>query len=69
MSDPVDDYFARDGWWNFEHDEESFLEDELNEVDFECGFLPEDGICLLAGTEDCDFECSYRDAIERKLAT
>jgi hypothetical protein len=27
---------------------------------FDCGLAP-DGICLLAGTEDCDWDCPHRD--------
>lgn len=32
-----------------------------DEPEFDCGWYPEDGICLLAGTEDCDFECEFHD--------
>lgn len=31
---------------------------ELEDM-FDCGMMP-DGTCLLAGTEDCDWECPYR---------
>jgi hypothetical protein len=43
-------------------DEDDFGEDEqefLQSLD-ECG-LQDDGLCLDAGTEYCDFECPYRD--------
>ena len=47
--DEFDDYW-RDDW-----------EDE-DEDYFDCGFVPGEG-CLLAGTEDCDFECPYSDRL------
>jgi hypothetical protein len=46
-------------------------EDNLIELDFErdsmledCGQLP-DGSCTLAGSEYCDFECLYRNELNR----
>jgi len=33
-------------------------EDSGPEFAFDCGLLP-DGTCMLAGTEDCDWECPY----------
>ena len=33
--------------------------DEIDPID-ECG-IGQDGICMLAGTEHCDFDCPYRD--------
>lgn len=41
-----------------ERDEE---EDEWEEAVQECGIIPNDGGCQLAGTEHCDFECPFRD--------
>jgi hypothetical protein len=40
-------------------DEPDFDEDCELEEEFECGFILGEG-CLMAGTEDCDFECPYR---------
>jgi hypothetical protein len=45
-------------------DPDDFDDEFADEPDFDCGFIPSDG-CLLAGTEDCDFECPYRDALVR----
>lgn len=53
MIDPDDDYDGDP--WADEYDEED---------EFECGYAPMLGSCTLGGTEDCDFECPYRDAIE-----
>jgi hypothetical protein len=36
-------------------------EDELELAIQECGIIPDDGGCQLAGTEYCDFECPFRD--------
>jgi hypothetical protein len=36
-------------------------EDELELAIEECGIIPSDGGCQLAGTEHCDFECPFRD--------
>jgi len=41
-----------------ETDDTEWDDDDLIE---ECG-LGDDGQCLLAGTEHCDFECPYRDS-------
>lgn len=38
------------------------FDDEFEEDEFDCGFVPGYG-CQLAGTEDCDFECPQRDAL------
>lgn len=65
MSNSIPFDFARPGWWDYEdNDEDDFLEDDLDEEDFDCGWEPGEG-CLMAGTEDCDFECPYRDMWER----
>lgn len=37
-------------------------ESEPYELDFEeCGFIPGVGCQVVAGTSDCEFDCSYRD--------
>jgi hypothetical protein len=33
-------------------------DDEPPEFEFDCGMLA-DGTCMLAGSEDCDWECPY----------
>lgn len=35
-------------------------DDESDDWFDRCGRTP-DGTCMLAGTEECDFECPYRD--------
>ncbi len=42
---------------DYEDDEE--FDDDMDR--FDCG-LDDEGQCSLAGTEDCDFECPYRDS-------
>lgn len=34
--------------------------DDDEDPDFDCGMMP-DGTCMLAGSEDCDWECPHRD--------
>jgi hypothetical protein len=34
---------------------------EEDEWEFDCG-MGRDGLCGKAGSEECDFECPYRDA-------
>jgi len=51
---------------SFDDPDEDFDDEFEDEDDFDCGFIPSDG-CLLAGSEDCDFECPYRDALARNL--
>lgn len=51
MSD-LDDYDDEDNYDEDENPLEKAIED--------CGIGP-DGLCLLAGTEFCDFECPFRD--------
>lgn len=55
------------GWWEDEDDfpEEDPMEDEFS-LD-ECGFIPSKG-CLLAVTEDCDFDCPWRDMFYKTLS-
>lgn len=43
-------------------DEEPDLDEE--EFEFDCG-MGSDGLCGYAGSEQCDFECPYRD-LKRK---
>ena len=47
-------------------DPDYYLTDELDDEDFEkwfdCGFVSGEG-CLLGGSEECDFECPYRDEL------
>jgi hypothetical protein len=44
-------------------DDDVFGEDtDEAEAMMSCG-RTDDGICMLAGTEHCDFECPYRDAL------
>lgn len=53
-------------WTQEEIDDSMAIEDEEDEFDdFVCGRwrngrLAPQGECLLAGTEDCDWECPYR---------
>lgn len=49
------DEARRDAVRDYEDDE---YEDDPDQVflDFECGMLA-DGTCMLAGSEDCDWEC------------
>lgn len=39
---------------DIEDDDEDLMDD------FDCGMGP-DGICMKAGTEECDFECPHSD--------
>lgn len=41
----------------------SDLDDEDWEIPFDCGYDPETGICSKAGSEDCDWDCPYRQAL------
>jgi len=47
-----------------EDDEDTFdVEDVLlTDEYFDCGFVPGEG-CLMVGTEECDFDCPYRDEL------
>lgn len=40
-----------------------FTDDDFD-IEFDCGFQPGFG-CLYAGSEDCDFDCPYRDSLHR----
>lgn len=39
-------------------DDDCDLGDDDNWMD-ECGYVPGSGVCMLAGTEHCDWECPY----------
>ncbi len=54
MSDPGEPYDPTD------YDEDDF-DPELDEEEFDC-HLMDDGQCLAAGSEDCDWNCPYRDS-------
>lgn len=45
------------------YDEFAEYLDDLCEEDpaLDCG-LTDEGLCMLAGTEHCDFDCPYRDS-------
>ncbi|MGD1907382.1 MAG: hypothetical protein ACFB0C_15545 [Leptolyngbyaceae cyanobacterium] len=45
-------------------DEDDCSDDWLEPEDdyFECGLM-DDGYCLLVGSEECDWDCNYRDLI------
>lgn len=42
--------------------------DDDDEPDFDCPFDPNSGHCPLAGTEECDWECPYREDYESPAA-
>ncbi|MEH2243962.1 hypothetical protein [Nostoc sp.] len=46
-----------------------FYEEDDQEFDseFDCGFIPGEG-CSMIGTEDCDFDCPYRDELMKHPA-
>lgn len=47
------------------HDEmdDDFDDDEYcDDLDFDCG-MDRNGMCGKAGSEECDFECPYRDEL------
>lgn len=44
----------------FPYWEEDDLDDEEEEWEFDCG-MDRHGHCGKAGSEECDFECPYRD--------
>ena len=49
----------------FDNDDD-MVDDEIEDF-FDCGLMP-DGICMRAGTEDCDWECPHRmELMERRL--
>lgn len=58
-----------DAWKTRSPDDEREDEDDAYDFDDECEWgdfdecgLMDDGQCMLAGTEHCDFECMYRDS-------
>lgn len=50
--------------WFADYDYDDSVEDDDFDVEFDCGFQPGYG-CLYAGSEDCDWECPYRDMLHR----
>jgi len=44
-------------------DSDDDLDDEEFEPPFDCGYNPDTGLCSKAGSEDCDWECPYREAL------
>ena len=38
--------------------EDDYYDDEPDPMD-ECGYVPGSGVCMLAGTEHCDWECPF----------
>ncbi|GAX43437.1 hypothetical protein NIES4075_44500 [Tolypothrix sp. NIES-4075] len=50
--------------WFDSDDFDDLVEDDDFDVEFDCGFQPGSG-CLYAGSEDCDWECPYRDELHR----
>lgn len=48
-----------DVYWEYEEDSHS--------EEFDCGFIPGEG-CSMVGSEDCDFDCPYRDELMKHPA-
>lgn len=48
------------GLQDFEDDQDrdEWIDDPLEEAMSNCGMLP-DGICMKAGSEECDWECPF----------
>ncbi len=40
---------------HYEPDDEDDPSDPMDE----CGYIPGDGVCMLAGTEHCDWDCPF----------
>jgi hypothetical protein len=51
------------GWdlWRYDNPDEDDA-DPLGDAMDECG-RTSDGTCMLAGSEQCDFECPFRDGL------
>lgn len=62
--------FDEDPFWWDDSDPDDTDDNELSEscdLDFdECGFIPGEG-CLIAGSEDREFDCPYRDSYYKEL--
>lgn len=43
-------------------DEDDFEDDEEEEFEFDCG-LDRDGNCGYVGSEQCEFECPFREEL------
>ena len=54
---------------DFDTDAEDY--DEDGEFEFDCGAMRDMSGrmvgCSMAGSEDCDFDCPYRESVERSL--
>lgn len=48
--------------WPVDHDE-----DDEEDADVDCG-LTDEGLCMYAGSEWCDFECPYRDVVPNRMS-
>lgn len=48
-------------------DDPEFDEADDDELEFDCGWSPASGGCSMAGSEDCDFECPYREDMVAQL--
>lgn len=44
-----------DDYGDFLDDDDDGAEDNL----IDCGFIPGEGLCTKAGTEECDWECPH----------
>jgi hypothetical protein len=58
--DELESYGSQD-WEDFYDDWDGEFRDELDELEADiqnCGMLP-DGTCMLAGSEECDWECPF----------
>lgn len=50
---------GRDGAdYEYDHDHRFDYMDEGDDLDGDCGLLP-NGQCMMAGSEDCDWECPH----------
>lgn len=57
------DYFDWEDNDDYDDDDVFLVEDGQ----FDCGFVTGEG-CSMAGTEDCDFDCPYRDELMKHPA-
>ncbi len=62
IHDDASDYiFDDDNEYDDETCEHGDLPDQCALCSFDCGLMA-DGQCSMAGTEDCDWECPWRDS-------
>ena len=45
--------------WHPRDDIDDDHDDPLQDAISDCAFIPGEGICMLAGTEHCDWECPF----------